>query len=119
MIIDHVCICVGDFERSRSFYQAALAPLGYGLLMEIEGAAGFGVPESKPGFWFWEGPVAASTHVCFRASSREQVDAFHQACLAAGGRDNGAPGVREHYHPDYYAAYARDPDGYNIEAVCF
>ena len=88
------------------------------MLMEFEQAAGFGVAP-KPDFWIGEGaPNVPPIHVAFRAESRAQVDAFHKAAVAAGGRDNGAPGLREHYHPNYYGAFVLDPDGHNIEAVC-
>ena len=124
-MIDHIGIASTDFQRSRAFYTQALAPLGYALLMEVtaeqtgDGAhAGFGIAP-KPEFWITEGPAMQTrVHVAFRAQSRAQVDAFHQAAIAAGGRDNGAPGLRAHYHPHYYGAFVLDPDGHNIEAVC-
>ncbi len=128
-MIDHTGVIVSDFTRSRSFYTQALAPIGYTLLAEIPAAvtggtdvAGFGEPP-KPDFWL-AGATAArpvnhpAIHVAFRVGSRAQVDAFYHAALAAGGRDNGAPGPRPHYHPDYYGAFVLDPDGHNIEAVC-
>jgi catechol 2,3-dioxygenase-like lactoylglutathione lyase family enzyme len=124
-MIDHTGLSVGDFARAKAFYTAALEPLGYQLIMELDAAtsgsrdfAGFGVP---PAIDFWIGFGAANEprlHVAFRAGSRAQVDAFHAAALAAGGRDNGAPGLRPHYHPNYYGAFVLDPDGHNIEAVC-
>jgi catechol 2,3-dioxygenase-like lactoylglutathione lyase family enzyme len=117
-MIDHVGVTVSDFARSKAFYRAALAPLGYGVLMEWETVAGFGVAP-KPDFWIGKGmPNAPPIHVAFRAETRAQVDAFHRAALAAGGRDNGAPGLRPHYHPNYYGAFVLDPDGHNVEAVC-
>lgn len=117
-MIDHTGVTVSDFRKSRRFYAAALAPLGYVVLMEFEQFAGFGVAP-KPDFWIGEGaPNTPPVHVAFRADSRDQVDAFHQAAIAAGGRDNGAPGLRAHYHPNYYGAFVLDPDGHNIEAVC-
>ena len=118
MIIDHVGIAVADLARSKAFYGKALAPLGIGLIMEVEGAAGFG-REGKPEFWFGQetGPKTRS-HVAFLAASREDVRRFHEAALAAGGTDNGAPGLRPHYHASYYGAFVLDPDGHNIEAVC-
>jgi catechol 2,3-dioxygenase-like lactoylglutathione lyase family enzyme len=117
-MIDHTGVAVSNFGKSKAFYAAALAPLGYAILMEFEKVAGFGVAP-KPDFWIGEGaPNVPPIHVAFRADSRAQVDAFYQAAIAAGGRDNGAPGLREHYHPNYYGAFVLDPDGHNIEAVC-
>jgi len=125
-VIDHTGIRVSDLERSRSFYSRALAPLGYAVRRVLDQAVGFGVTAGHgrsfdPGGDFWLGAGEAlvpRSHVAFSASDRAAVDAFHAAALAAGGRDNGAPGLRPHYHPDYYAAFVLDPDGYNIEAVC-
>lgn len=125
-MIDHIGIEVADYGRSRAFYERALAPLGYTVVMEVtremtggyEGC-GFG-PPGKPHFWIGKGdgePVRGA-HIAFAARSRAQVDAFHAEALAAGARDNGAPGLRPQYHPDYYGAFAIDPDGHNIEAVC-
>jgi catechol 2,3-dioxygenase-like lactoylglutathione lyase family enzyme len=119
-MLDHVGFSVSDYERSKAFYEKALAPLGIELLMEpVPGVGGFGA-EQKPFFWIGtRDPVAESElHVAFAVDDRETVDAFHAAALEAGGTDNGAPGVREIYHPNYYGAYVRDPDGNNIEAVC-
>lgn len=124
-MIDHTGLNVSDFARSRAFYVAALAPLGYVVLMELDPAqtggyqgAGFGEPP-EPDFWIGKGePNQPPIHVAFRARNRATVDAFHRAALAAGGRDNGAPGLRPHYHPNYYGAFVLDPDGHNIEAVC-
>lgn len=124
-MIDHTGLTVGDPEKSRRFYEAALAPLGYRVLMEVPtqftgGAVvlGFGVPP-KPDFWVHEGtPQKPPLHVAFRAESRAQVDEFYKAALAAGGKDNGPPGLRPQYHKDYYGAFVLDPDGHNIEAVC-
>ena len=117
-MIDHTGIAVSNMRRSKAFYAAALAPLGYSILIEFEQFAGFGVAP-KPDFWIGEGaPNVPPIHVAFRADSRAQVDAFYKAAIAAGGRDNGAPGLREHYHPNYYGAFVLDPDGHNIEAVC-
>ncbi len=117
-MIDHLSVPVSAFATSKAFYSKALAPLGYALLMEFDDAAGFGVGQ-KPDFWI----VAAKApptpiHVALAATRRADVDAFHKAALAAGGRDNGAPGLRTHYHPTYYGAFVLDPDGHNIEAVC-
>jgi catechol 2,3-dioxygenase-like lactoylglutathione lyase family enzyme len=117
-MIDHTGVTVSDVAKSKAFYSAALGPLGYGIIMEFEGAVGFGVPP-KPDFWIGEGkPNVPPIHVAFRADSRTQVDAFYKTAMAAGGRDNGAPGPRPHYHANYYGAFVLDPDGHNIEAVC-
>ena len=124
-MIDHTGVVVSDFERSKTFYREALAPIGYQLLLEFPAAvtghtdvAGFGEPP-KPDFWISRGtPNQPPIHIAFRVGTRAEVDAFHRAALAAGGRDNGAPGLRPHYHPDYYGAFVHDPDGHNIEAVC-
>ncbi len=125
-MIDHVGFAVSDYESAKTFYAKALAPLGYGLLMEVTAAenesgapaAGFG-KNNKPDFWIGgEGKLAHPLHVAIVADDRAAVDAFYAAALAAGGTDNGAPGLRPHYHPNYYAAFVRDADGHNIEAVC-
>lgn len=124
-MIDHTGISVGDFERSKAFYTKALSAIGYALLMELPASvtgstdvAGFGEPP-KPDFWISKGiPNQPPIHVAFRVNSRAQVDAFYQAAMAAGGRDNGAPGIRPHYHQHYYGAFVLDPDGHNVEAVC-
>ena len=128
-MIDHLGITVRDFDRSRAFYTAVLAPVGAALVMEVtpdmtgNGTrhAGFG-REGKPSFWIGTRPDDIATrdglHVAFVAASRADVNAFHTAALAAGARDNGAPGLRPHYHPNYYGAFVIDPDGHNIEAVC-
>jgi catechol 2,3-dioxygenase-like lactoylglutathione lyase family enzyme len=118
MIIDHIGMAVSDFEKSKAFYASALAPLGISQVMEVEGWAGFG-KAGKPEFWFGVGEYAHEPmHIAFAADSREEVRQFHAAALAAGGEDNGAPGIREMYHPNYYGAFVFDPDGHNIEAVC-
>lgn len=124
-MIDHTGVKVSDIARSTAFYRAALAPIGYQLLLEFPAAvtggddvAGFGVPP-KPDFWIAKGtPNRPAVHVAFRVAERALVDAFHAAALAAGGRDNGTPGSRPHYHADYYGAFVLDPDGHNIEVVC-
>jgi catechol 2,3-dioxygenase-like lactoylglutathione lyase family enzyme len=125
-MIDHVGFAVADAERSKLFYEQALAPLGITLIMtvtpeqtEAGGTAhGFG-SNGKPYFWIGDNErVGEGTHVALEARTRAEVDAFHRAALAAGGTDNGAPGIRPHYHPNYYAAFVHDPDGINIEAVC-
>ena len=124
-MIDHTGIDVSDPAKSRQFYEEALAPLGYQVMMEVPKeftggvvVLGMGVPP-KPDFWLHQGtPQTPRVHIAFRAESRAQVDAFHRAALAAGGKDNGAPGPRPHYHENYYGAFVLDPDGHNIEAVC-
>jgi catechol 2,3-dioxygenase-like lactoylglutathione lyase family enzyme len=124
-MIDHIGFPVSDYARAKAFYTQALAPLGYGLIMEVaqedrpgESAAGFGA-NGKPDFWIGgEGALNKPVHIAIQAKDRATVDAFYTAALAAGGRDNGAPGIRAHYHPSYYGAFVLDPDGHNIEAVC-
>ena len=117
-MIDHTGVQVNDLESSIAFYTKALAPLDYTLIMKFGEAAGFGIG-GKPDFWIdgRKGPTD-SIHIAFRAAGRAQVRAFYAAALAAGGRDNGPPGVRPHYHEHYYGAFVLDPDGHNIEAVC-
>lgn len=116
-MFDHLGINVSDFPRSRAFYLAALAPLGISLFKGTPDWALIG----KDGKLLWigaAGPVQKDFHMAFTAASRAEVDAFHKAALAAGGTDHGAPGLRPHYGPHYYAAFVLDPDGYNLEAVC-
>lgn len=118
MTIDHITLGVTDYERSKRFYTAALAPLGIALMIEGEGRAGFGRPP-RPQFWFGSNPQPGRPiHIALAAASRREVDAFYRAALAAGGKDNGAPGIRAIYHPSYYGAFVIDPDGHNVEAVC-
>jgi catechol 2,3-dioxygenase-like lactoylglutathione lyase family enzyme len=123
-MLDHTGFPVSDYARSKAFYLQALAPLGYALVMEVQQdendspAAGFGVG-GKPDLWIGgEGGLQRPIHIAIAAPNRTAVDAFRRAALAAGGKDNGAPGLRPHYHPNYYAAFVLDPDGHNIEAVC-
>jgi catechol 2,3-dioxygenase-like lactoylglutathione lyase family enzyme len=127
-MIDHIGFPVSDYARARAFYAKALAPLGYGIVMEMTRqqtghapAAGFGA-DGKPDFWIGgeggEGGSNKPLHVAILAKDRATVDAFYRAAIDAGGRDNGAPGIRAHYHPHYYGAFVLDPDGHNIEAVC-
>ena len=119
-MFDHVGLNVRDYAASRAFYEQALAPLGWSVVMAFDDwkAAGFGRAE-KPDFWISERePYGTGTHVAFVADDRATVDAFHAAALAAGGEDNGAPGIREMYHPTYYGAFVLDADGNNVEAVC-
>jgi catechol 2,3-dioxygenase-like lactoylglutathione lyase family enzyme len=118
-LLDHVGFTVSDYERSKRFYEKALAPLGITLLMEFEGAsAGFGTT-GRPSFFIeaYGTPTQGRLHIALRAQSRAHVDAFHVAAIEAGAIDNGGPGIRW-YHPNYYGAYVLDPDGHNIEAVC-
>jgi catechol 2,3-dioxygenase-like lactoylglutathione lyase family enzyme len=116
-MIDHTGLTVTDIGRSEAFYKQALAPLGYEVLMSWEVYRGFGVGP-KLDFWVGQGKPNPPFHIAFRAASRAVVDAFYAAAIAAGGRDNGPPGTRPHYHQHYYGAFVLDPDGYNIEAVC-
>ena len=121
-MINHVSIGVRDLARAKRFYDAALKPLGYACLSEDAASLGYG--RDAAGLWILaaKNPVPADDgsglHLCFNAPTRESVDTFHAAALTAGGRDNGAPGLRPDYGPDYYAAFAVDPDGYRIEAYC-
>jgi catechol 2,3-dioxygenase-like lactoylglutathione lyase family enzyme len=124
-IIDHIGMQVSDYDKAVAFYAAALKPLGIALIMHFppEGpagsaTAGFG-RDGKPELWISSGArVAPRVHVAFLADSRDAVTAFHHAAVSAGATDNGAPGVRAHYHQNYYGAFVIDPDGHNIEAVC-
>lgn len=130
-MIDHVSLPVSDYARSRAFYDKALGALGYKVAMEITDSpsfvgAGYGPAElPEPAFWIGAsrapGPAPISPegqHIAFQAADRAAVDRFHAAALAAGGADNGAPGLRPHYHANYYAAFVLDPDGHRLEAVC-
>jgi catechol 2,3-dioxygenase-like lactoylglutathione lyase family enzyme len=119
-MFDHVGLNVRDYARSRAFYERALEPLGYAVVLAFDEwkGAGFG-DDGKPSFWIMERePYGTGTHVAFHCPDRATVDAFHAAGLEAGGDDNGGPGIREHYHPTYYGAFVLDPDGNNVEAVC-
>lgn len=124
-MIDHLGISVSDYQASKSFYLAALAPLGIGVVMnvpkELSGRpsdfTGFG-SDRKPYFWIGQGPSPQGVHLCFTAQSRAEVDAFYNAAIAAGARDNGPPGIRAYYHPNYYGAFVIDLNGVNLEAVC-
>lgn len=124
-MIDHVSVNVSDPAASKAFYEAALAPLGYRVVMEFGPVTGLGAsvpgaPEGAPASPdLWLSPTKSPTpcHIAVAASSTAQVDAFHEAALAAGGKDNGGPGERAHYHPGYYGAFVLDPDGNNLEAV--
>lgn len=124
-MIDHTGVGVSDFEQSKQFYRAALGAIGYELVFEFPASvtghtdvAGFG-EQGKPDFWIARGdPNKPPIHIAFRVNDRATVDAFYRAAIEAGGRDNGGPGVRAHYHPNYYGAFVLDPDGHNVEAVC-
>ncbi|HEY4242029.1 MAG TPA: VOC family protein [Kofleriaceae bacterium] len=116
-MIDHIGIPVTDMAKSVAFYELALAPLGYTKLMDFGDAVGFGT-DGKPDFWLGKQPAMYRTHVAFRTKGRGIVRDFHAAAMAAGGTDNGGPGIREHYHPDYYGAFVLDPDGHNVETCC-
>jgi len=122
-MLDHIGFPVTDYARSKAFYASVLAPLGYRVVKEVslsedgtDGYAGFGA--DRPQFWIGTGkPLQGRLHVAFAAKTREEVRAFYEAALQAGGIDNGAPGLRPHYHEDYYGAFVLDPDGHNVEAV--
>jgi catechol 2,3-dioxygenase-like lactoylglutathione lyase family enzyme len=124
-IFDHIGLSVADLARSKAFYLKSLAPLDIAVVLEIPAsvtgdfdAVGFG-REGKPSFWLAnDGATAPRLHVAFTADSRSGVDAFYRAAISAGGADNGVPGLRPHYHSNYYGAFVLDPDGHNIEAVC-
>lgn len=120
-IFDHLGYSAGDLDKSAAFYDAALAPLGIGRRAEYEfpGVKVLGYGRDRPEFWLTSGEaLRPHLHLAFAAGSRADVDAFYRAALAAGGRDNGPPGIRTEYHPDYYGAFVFDPDGHNVEAVC-
>ena len=117
-MFDHLGLGVSDYAASKAFFLKALAPLGVGIVMEGEHGLGLG-PPGKPALWLYQsGTPPAPLHLAFSAASREQVAAFHRAALEAGGQDNGGPGLRPHYHPNYYGAFVIGPDGHNVEAVC-
>lgn len=121
-MLDHIGLDVTDIIRSRAFYEQALAPLGYAVVQEIADngttVVMFGVADQIDFVIADKDRPGEANHIAFRATSRDQVDAFHAAALAAGGRDHGPPGLRPHYGPGYYAAFVFDPDGFNVEAVC-
>jgi catechol 2,3-dioxygenase-like lactoylglutathione lyase family enzyme len=123
-MIDHIGFSVSDYPRAKAFYEKALNPLGYVLIMEVQRdandapAAGFGA-DGKPDFWIGgESELNKPVHIAIAAKDRPAVDAFYKAAIAAGAKDNGPPGLRPHYHANYYGAFVLDPDGHNIEAVC-
>lgn len=123
-MIDHITFGVRDMARARAFYDTAFAPLGVTRLFDVplehtDGVLVSGYGDTRP--WFWlaqEDATSGKLHIALRAKSHAAVDAFYAAALSAGGTDNGPPGLRAHYHSDYYAAFVLDPDGHNIEAVC-
>jgi catechol 2,3-dioxygenase-like lactoylglutathione lyase family enzyme len=125
-ILDHIEFAVADAERSRHFYEAALRPFGLTVILRVgpertrTGGTRYGLGrDGYPRIWFHDGEAPGSSiHLALATTDRRVVDAFHAAALAVGGRDNGAPGLRERYHPNYYAAFVLDPDGHNIEGVC-
>lgn len=124
-MIDHVGVIVSDFAKSKAFYVQALAHTGHSELAEPSDSSGEDAPvagfchSDGSDFWIRQGaPMRPSVHIAFRVLSRAAVDAFHEAAIAAGGQDNGAPALRPQYHANYYGAYVLDPDGHNIEAVC-
>jgi len=120
--LDHVAISTADYPTSLAFYEKALAPLGIKTHMKFEGEDGnvAGLGSDQPFLWIGDGGklTGGRVHLAFRANTHAEVDAFYAAAIAAGGKDNGPPGLRPHYHATYYAAYVFDPDGHNIEAVC-
>jgi catechol 2,3-dioxygenase-like lactoylglutathione lyase family enzyme len=124
MMLDHVGFPVSDFDRSQEFYDAVMPAIGARRMMNVTAEmtggsrhAGYGV--DKPDFWIGTGAALTGVlHLAFCAASRTEVDAFYAAAMAAGAKDNGAPGLRPQYHPDYYGAFVFDPDGHNVEAVC-
>ena len=126
-MIDHMTILVSDYRRSLAFYRAALKPLGYAMTLELDDVTYPNLPSAffaglgaggKADLWLRPSETVMPTHVAFRARSRAEVRAFFEAAVAAGGTPNGEPGLRADYHPNYYAGFVLDPDGYNIEAVC-
>jgi catechol 2,3-dioxygenase-like lactoylglutathione lyase family enzyme len=118
-MFDHIGFGVRDLAKTRAFYAAALAPLGLAIRHDQDNVVAFGSPD-KWALWFYgRGDGPTGVHIALKAESRAQVDAFHAAALAAGGKDNGAPGLRPHYTPTYYGAFVIDPDGHNLEAVCY
>ncbi|HWL88379.1 MAG TPA: VOC family protein [Polyangiaceae bacterium] len=123
-MLDHVGLKVHDFPKAKAFYKSVLAPLGYEMVIELTPemglgyvGAGFG-PPGKAEFWIGTGAANGPVHVAFLAPNRAAVEAFYAAAIAAGGTDHGPPGVRTHYHPNYYGAFVLDADGNNVEAVC-
>ncbi len=117
-MFDHLGFGATDLAASKAFFVQALAPLGAAVVMEGPWGVGIGV-QGKPSFWLHQTDTPpTAVHIAFSAATRSDVDAFYAAAIAAGGRDNGAPGLRPHYHPNYYGAFVIGPDGHNVEAVC-
>ena len=116
-MIDHLGLTVANYDTSKAFYLAALAPIGNSAIMECPRVLGLG-ERGKPDFWITEGGAVKSIHIAFRVPNRALVDAFYSAAIAAGGKDNGGPCLRPEYHPNYYGAFVFDPDGHDVEAVC-
>lgn len=117
-MFDHLGFGVTDYAASKSFFLKALEPLGVGIVMEGEHGLGIGTKD-KPSLWLFQtSDKPLPMHIAFTAETRQQVEDFYRAALAAGGKDNGAPGIRPHYHPNYYGAFVIGPDGHNVEAVC-
>ena len=116
-MLDHLAIGVRNLAASRAFYEASLAPLGFGVVMERHDRVALG-PPARPIFWLVDRAPTAGVHIAFQAKDRERVDAFHAAALDAGGHNNGHPGLRPEYHPHYYGAFILDLDGNNAEAIC-
>jgi len=117
-MFDHMGFGVSDIDESRKFFLQALGPLGVGLAMEGPNSVGLG-RQGKPSMWLYAtSAVTPPLHIAIAANTRADVDAFYQAAMAAGAKDNGAPGLRPHYHPNYYAAFVLGPDGHSVEAVC-
>ncbi len=118
-VLDHIALSVSDYEKAKVFYLQALAPIGYQLVMEFNNnVAGIGIGKKPYFIIHGGGKQTPRCHVAFRTDNRAMVDAFYTAAIQAGGTDNGAPGIRERYHPNYYGAFVIDPDGHNIEVVC-
>jgi catechol 2,3-dioxygenase-like lactoylglutathione lyase family enzyme len=115
-MFDHIQLKVKDLKSSKRFYTAALAPLGFSVQYEDDGVIGFG-PKGAPALWLGQGESRGPVHIAFAAKDRAAVRAFYAAALPAGGKDNGKPGLRPAYHPNYYGGFVKDPDGNNIEAV--
>jgi len=117
-MFDHVGFGVSDYAASKAFFLTALHPLGVAVVMEGPYGVGLG-PSGKPALWMYQTDAKPTPlHLAFAAETRELVDAFHRAALEAGGKDNGAPGLRPQYHANYYGAFVIGPDGHNVEAVC-
>jgi len=117
-MLDHVTANVSDVDQAKGFYAKALAPLGYSLRADHPGVAGYGPAEGVPPFWIGSDDARGAAHFAFSAKDRATVDSFYEAAISAGGKDNGAPGLRPQYHDNYYGAFVHDADGNNIEAVC-